>query len=256
VFPVLRDRFPSFTAFGAANASDVLAAGLPPMSEVAAATFDSMLLLNHGDHFEARPLPVEAQLAPVFGIVVGDLDGDGNEDLFLAQNFFGVSPSESRQDAGCGLWLRGDGRGGFVSVPPRESGIAIYGEARGAALCDFDHDGRPDLAVGQNQDATKLYRNARARPGLRVHLQGPAENPQAVGAVVRLVHAGGKQGPAREIRIGGGYWSQDSSDLVLGLKEEVEALEIRWPGGAVERVTVPTGSRTITPSAPHEAGHR
>jgi len=191
----------------------------------------------------------------VFGIAVGDLDGDGKEDLFLAQNFFGVSPSESRQDAGCGLWLRGDGNGDFIAVPSRESGFAIYGEARGAALCDFDHDGRPDLAVGQNRDATKLYRNARAQPGLRVHLQGPAENPQAVGAVVRLVYRGGGQGPAREIRLGGGYWSQDASDLVLGHKEEVEALEIRWPGGAVERVSVPAGTRTISRNLPREAGH-
>ena len=103
---------------------------------------------------------------------------------------------------------------------------------------------------------TEVEKNARARPGLRVHLQGPADNPQAVGAVVRLVYRGGEQGPAREIRLGGGYWSQDSCDLVLGLKEEVEALEIRWPGGAVERVSVPAGTRTISRTVPREAGHR
>jgi hypothetical protein len=252
VFPALRDRFSSFKAFSTATVSEVLAADLPPMREVTAVTFESVLLLNRGDHFEARPLPVEAQLSPVFGIAVGDLDGDGDEDLFLAQNFFGVGPSESRQDAGCGLWLRGDGSGGFVGVPPRESGFAIYGEARGAALCDFDHDGRLDLAVGQNRGVTKLYRNTRAQPGLRVHLQGPSENPQAVGAIVRLLSRGGRLGPAHEIRLGGGYWSQDSSDVVLGLQGEAEALEIRWPGGAIEHVTVQAGTRTVSRSVPRE----
>ena len=135
-------------------------------------------------------------------------------------------------------------------MPPSESGLAIHGEGRGVALCDFDHDGRLDLVVGQNRGATKLYRNLRASPGLRVSLQGSAENRQAVGAVARLVFRNGRLGPAHEIRIGGGYWSQDSSGLVLGVPEKAEALEIRWPGGKVERVTVPAGSQTISRSQP------
>jgi hypothetical protein len=254
IFPTLRERFPSFTAFSTASLSDVLSAGLPPMREVAAATLDSMLLLNRGDHFEARPLPVEAQFAPVFGIAIGDLDGDGFEDMFLAQNFFGVSPAESRQDAGCGLWLRGEGDGSFKAVPPSKSGFGIYGDARGAALCDFDHDGRLDLVVGQNRGATKLYRNVHAQPGLRVHLQGTTQNSQAVGAVMQLIFRGGRFGPAHEIRVGGGYWSQDSSEVVLGAPEQPEALEIRWPGGVAERVPVPPGARMISKNAPHKDG--
>jgi hypothetical protein len=220
------------------------------MREVSSATLDSIVFLNRGDHFEARLLPLEAQFSPAFGIAVGDLDGDGNEDLFFAQNFFGVAPSESRQDAGYGLWLRGDGRGGFRAVPPAESGFAIYGEGRGAALCDFDHDGRLDLIVGQNRGETKLYRNARAKSGLRLRLQGSEENRQAVGTVVRLVFRGSRLGPAHEIRLGSGYWSQDSTELVLGLPEEALEVEIRWPGGATERVKVAPGSQTLSHSRP------
>ena len=108
---------------------------------------ETTALLNRGDHFEARVLPLEAQLAPGFAVCVADYDGDGNEDVFLSQNFFAVNADTSRYDAGRGLLLQGDGQGGFRAVPGQESGIKVYGEQRGAAVCDFDGDGRTDLVV-------------------------------------------------------------------------------------------------------------
>ena len=84
-FPTLRDHFANYTAFAGAGLPDVLAAGLPAMEFAEARFTEPLVLLNRGDHLEALPLPREAQWAPVFGIAVGDLDGDGNEDLFLDQ---------------------------------------------------------------------------------------------------------------------------------------------------------------------------
>ena len=248
--PMLQERFPTFAAFSKASVTDLLAADLPPMSQVNVVTFDSVLLLNRGDHFVWRVLPIEAQFSPVFGVAAGDLDGDGNQDIFLAQNFFEVSTAESRQDAGCGLLLRGNGNGDFKAIPPGTSGLEIYGEGRGAALADFDHDGRLDLVVGQNRRATKFYRNAGASPGLRVHLRGAAKNPQAIGASVRAVPRNGTPAPAKEIRLGAGYWSQDSTDLILGNASEINALQIRWPNGVSERVPVSAGARLISRTQP------
>src|SRR5262249_8745496 len=138
----------------------------------------------------------------------------GNEDVFLAQNFFDVDAETSRCDAGRGLWLQGDGQGGFRAVPGQESGVQVYGEQRGAALCDYDGDGRVDLVVTQNGAETKLYRNVTGKPGLRVRLIGPPGNPLGVGAALRLL-AGDKAGPVREVHAGSGYWSQDSAVPVL-----------------------------------------
>ena len=120
------------------------------------------------------PCPREAQFAPAFAACVGDFDGDGLEDVFLSQNFFATEPKTPRCDAGRGLWLRGDGHGGLQPVPGQESGIKVYGEQRGAALCDYDHDGRVDLVVTQNGNQTRLFHNVGAKPGLRVRLAGPA----------------------------------------------------------------------------------
>lgn len=245
VFPMLRDRYASFTAFSSAGIADLAMAGVPELSRATQVTLESVLLLNRGDHFEQRPLPFEAQVSPVFGLVVADFDGDGNEDLFAAQNFFGLRPGEGRIDAGQGIWLRGDGRGGFTAIPASRSGLVVPGEGRGAAVSDYDRDGRPDLVVGQNRGPTRLFRNVRGQPGLRIQLKGSARNPAALGAQVRLRYRDGTKGPVREIRAGSGYASQDSAVPVLGMAQAVEAVEVRWPGGLSRHYPVPEGSREI-----------
>jgi len=235
-------RFGSYTAYGRASVEEVIGRAA---SVATARTLSSMLWLNRGDRFEARPLPVEAQLAPVFGIGVADFDGDGHEDALLAQNFFAVEPMTSRYDAGRGVLLLGRGDGTFRAAPAAESGVAVYGEGRGVAVCDYDGDGRVDACLGQNGAQTKLYRNTGAAPGLRVRLRGPAANPAAIGAQIRPVRADGSMGPARELRAGGGWLSQDGAVQVFGARENLRGFEVRWPGGRVTRVTVPADAKEI-----------
>ncbi|MGE3310576.1 MAG: FG-GAP-like repeat-containing protein [Limisphaerales bacterium] len=257
-YPGIPSRFPTFAGWAVAPMEQILEATGPLPNVLTAAILDSVVLLQRDDGaFEVHPLPWQAQTAPVFGIAVGDLDGDGREDAFLAQNFFGLPTGESRLDAGTGVWLRGDGRGGFQPVSPSEAGIRVLGEGRAAALADFDHDGRVDLVVTQNRGLTQLFRNTGARPGLRVRLKGTSNNPSAIGAVLRLEESDGRLGPAREIRAGSGYLSQDAPTQVLGSPggigtepKQPVALHIRWPGGRAERVPIPPGTQFVEPEAP------
>lgn len=242
--PGFLDRLPTHRAFGAARLEDVLGPAATRAKVLSADTFDSMIFLNRGGRFEGIALPIEAQFAPAFGISAADFDGDGHEDLFLAQNFFGVDAETSRQDAGIGLVLLGDGRGGFRALGPRESGFQITGEQRGSAVADFDRDGRPDLAVGQRRGPVRILRNLRATPGVGVALEGPPGNPDGIGAVVRL-RFGDRFGPAREFHAGSGFRSQDSSYQVLAAPSPPTALEVRWPGGRKIEYPWPFGTRTV-----------
>jgi len=241
----LHGRFATHQAYGEASLEAILGEHLKAAKHWEANWLESTVFLNRGSFFEARALPVEAQMAPAFGICVGDFDGDGNEDIFLSQNFFATHPETPRYDAGRGLCLRGDGRGGFTAVKGQESGVKVYGEQRGAAVADFDGDGRMDLAVTQNGAETKLYRNVGARPGLRVRLRGPPGNPQGVGAQLRLNY-GGRSGPVREVHAGSGYWSQDSAVAVLSTPQPPTQIWVRWPGGQVTTNDVPTDAKEIS----------
>jgi hypothetical protein len=242
--PFVAALAPTYRAYGEAGVEDLLGPQRDAARVLEAAALDSLVLLNRGGYFEARPLPAEAQFAPAFGVCVADFDGDGREDLFLVQNFFGVEPETSRYDAGRGLLLRGDGAGGFAPLSGAESGIALYGEQRGAAVADFDGDGRADLAVTQVRGATALFHNRGARPGLRVRLNGPPGNPAAIGAVLRVGREG-RFGPAREIHAGSGAASQDSATLVLARPEGADRIAVRWPGGRTEVLPLPPAGRTL-----------
>src|SRR5581483_8537407 len=201
--PFLRGQFASYQAYADSGVDEILGQHTAPFLE--ANWLESTVFFNRANGLEPRLLPPEAQFAPAFAVVVADFDGDGAEDVFLSQNFFAVEPETSRYDAGRGLLLKGDGHGGLRAVSAAESGIAIYGEQRGAAAADFDEDGRVDLVVSQNAAETVLLKNVVAKPHLRVRLKGPAGNPRGIGVQMRVKH-GDHFGPVREIHGGSGYW--------------------------------------------------
>ena len=243
--PATRLRVPSFSAYADATLDDVIGPGLDDARRLELTTFDHMLFLNRGRSFEPRSLAREAQFAPAHYAGVADFDGDGHEDVFLSQNFFPTEIGTARYDAGRGLLLKGNGTGNLVPVPGQASGIAVYGDQRGAAFADYNADGRVDLVISQNGAATKLYRNERAQPGLRVRLEGSRNNPHAIGAMIRLVYPAGR-GPAREIQGGSGYWSHNGAVQVLGLAGQPTKVWVRWPGGAEREEPIAPGLREIT----------
>ena len=116
------------------------------------------VFINDGKgNFNMQPLPVMAQLSPVFGIFANDLNNDGIKDLFLAGNFFGLKPQTGRFDASYGVTLFGDVGHHFNYVNQSVSGLLVKGEARDIATIKAAN-GVEYIAVAMNNDKLLLYK--------------------------------------------------------------------------------------------------
>ena len=118
-------RFPTYGSFADASVRQLFdTAQLSQAVHYQADTFASVYLRNNGGGtFSSSALPNLAQIAPIKAIFAHDVDEDGHLDLIVAGNSYDAEPNTPRADAGNGLWLRGDGRGHFAAVLPRESGF-------------------------------------------------------------------------------------------------------------------------------------
>ena len=161
----LKNRYLNYKDYARETVADVF-----PEKDLADAvvrnayTFATTLVRNNGDgSFTMVPLPREAQIAPVYGIVASDVDGDGKQDVLLAGNFDGVKPELGRMSAGYGLYLRGDGKGHFT--PQREvvSGFFVPGQARDIQRV---RTGKGSLyVVARNNDRPLIFRaSGRTQP--------------------------------------------------------------------------------------------
>ena len=159
-FPWLRQKFPTFADFSRATVDSIFQPErLHAATRLTAAELASGIFLQQADGtFRFSPLPRPAQLAPINGFVVADLDGDGVPDLYCVGNFFGPEPMTGRFDGGVSLLLRGDGHGHFTPVSPGESGLVAIGDARAVArLSPVNPGGGPRLAVAQSQGPLLLF---------------------------------------------------------------------------------------------------
>ena len=96
--PSLGKKFDTYSSFAVSELKDIYSPQLLDRAmQLETRVLESGLLVNDGKAgFKFIPFPRLAQIAPGFGIVSGEFNGDGNPDLFIAQNFFSPNP---KQDA-------------------------------------------------------------------------------------------------------------------------------------------------------------
>jgi hypothetical protein len=157
-------KFPTYGSFADATVQQLFSKPeLDKALHYEADSFASVFLHNDGGGaFTSAPLPSFAQISPIKAMVPYDVDGDGKLDLIVAGNLYDAEPNVPRADAGNGLWLRGDGRGHFTPVSPRESGFLAPLNASGMALIN-----RPTgkaLLVANTGDSLQVFGLGRQAP--------------------------------------------------------------------------------------------
>jgi hypothetical protein len=158
--PQLQSRYASYADFGASRIQDIFEESELRQAQVREAhLFASSVALNNGDgSFDLQPLPTEAQFAPIYAVLPGDFDGDGNTDLVVAGNFLGVPPKLGRYDASYGVLLRGDGAGSLAAVDLEASNLVIEGQVRDLEWLRHA-DGNPLIVVARNDDTLQILRS-------------------------------------------------------------------------------------------------
>ncbi|MBI0397150.1 VCBS repeat-containing protein [Cyclobacterium marinum] len=114
--PSLKKKFNDYHSYAQATLTTLLGQAYldSTANKLEAMTFSSVLLLNKGEEgFDKIPLPQLAQVSPVFGIDVGDFDGNGRMEILLAGNFHQAEVITGQYDAGYGLQLEYTENGTF-----------------------------------------------------------------------------------------------------------------------------------------------
>ena len=172
-----------------------------------------------------------------FGAFFFDYDLDGWDDIFAANGH--IEPDINRvqpmvQYRQAPLLLRNQGKGRFENVS-KQLGADFERPlvARGAAYADYDHDGDLDVLINTNNGPAVLLTNdgGNRNHWLTVRLIGTKSNRSALGAIVRIESALGKQWSA--VHSGSSYCSQSDLALTFGLGQDklISLLEVDWPSG-------------------------
>jgi hypothetical protein len=260
--PFIANAFPTYHSFASATLEQIYdPERLRDAKTMRATTLASGILRNDGaGHFTWQPLPRLAQISPGFGVVMSDLNGDGNTDIYTVQNSFTREPETGLWAGGLSILLAGDAAGNVTPVGADRSGLVVPGDAKGLALVDIDRDGWPDLVVTQNNNRTLTFRNqgVAGRRSLSIALRGPKGNPTAVGARITFEPKTPQQQTV-EIHAGSGYLSQSTSEVFFGVGEHLGSfsVSITWPDGLTSTHVAELGANnTFTFDHPELASPR
>ena len=205
------------------------------------------------DEAPASTLGRASLLTLTFGCFFMDVDLDGRPDIFAANGHVADDIQRVQRNvtyAQAPQLFRNTGKRKFEDISGKVG--ADFRQpvvARGAAYADIDLDGDPDLLLSINNGPAKLLRNDGGNAGhrLRIRTIGASSNRDGVGARVSITTAAGQQRWAI-VKTGSSYASQSEMPLTFGLGAEtgVSAIEVRWPGGKIDRIGRTAADQAIT----------
>jgi len=223
--PTIKEKFPTYHDFAISSVQDIYTDDLLSSAEKFEANeLASGILINKTDSegsisFDFVPLPRIVQASPVFGSAICDVDGDGNLDIYVVQNFSGPQRETGYMHGGVSHLLMGDGKSNFTPIDPSVSGLLVSGDAKSLTTHDLNQDGRVDLFIGVNNGNLQSFINDTYSKSIALNITKYNEGRAYNGAKVRVYYEDNSI-QMHEIVAGGGYLSQSAPLVFIGNKNK------------------------------------
>ena len=157
-FSGIRKQYNSFGEYGEASVPDIFSRiNMENVVKKQVILMKSSWIENLGNgKFTLHSLPLESQMAPVYGIQPMDMNGDGYIDLYMVGNDFGLEVQQGKADAMNGLTLINIKGTSFKSIPFTKSGFYVPGD--GKSLVAINANKETYLLAGQNNSKLLAFR--------------------------------------------------------------------------------------------------
>ncbi len=154
----LKKIYRTYKSYAVSSFSEVFPKeALQGAGRLQAFTFESVYFENKGQgNFAENTLPLELQMAPLYGFATADFDQDGTEDILAAGNFYNNQINIGKCDASFGHFIKKNDKGGWQIMEPRISGFAINGEVRDIKVLKSTGD-KKLLLVSRNNEGLQLF---------------------------------------------------------------------------------------------------
>jgi hypothetical protein len=209
------------------------------------------LYRNQGDNYFID-VSYAARVAAVSLPYVGwgtkffDYDNDGWADLLVANGHVYPQIENYRQRK---LLHRNQRDGTFAEVAAQIGTALMENRAsRGVAFGDLDNDGDVDVVVNDLDGPPQVLRNdgGNSNNSVLIRTIGAKSNRDGIGARIKIV--AGDLIQKDEVRSGGSYLAQSDLRVHFGLEKrtKIDLIEIRWPSGAIDRITNANVNKILT----------
>ena len=185
--------------------------------------FNTSIIRNNGDDFEMMALPMEAQIAPIYGTGFQDVNFDGQTDMVLVGNDYGMDLLTGRCDAFNGLVMLGSESGDLDPLAIEKSGFYVPGDAKGSAQL-ISGDTLLTL-VGQNRGPLKIF-------GAKINSNYKVVDLEPLDCFVEYQHNNTQH--RLEVYHGSGFLSQSQRSVIVPI--EAGGIEITDSQNKVRRI--------------------
>jgi enediyne biosynthesis protein E4 len=185
-----------------------------------------------------------------WGAQFGDLDLDGDEDLYVVNGMIDdelLGHLNNAEVVEQNVTFRNNGDGSF----DRETtwGLGVRASGRSVAMADLDQDGRLDVVINNLDAPAVILENRLCTKGsslqVRLRWAGKQNNPAFGSSIVAVLTEGQL---LRTVNPAGGYLTSLDGTVHFGIPagRAVNELQITWPDGKASRVAVPQTQTIVT----------